>query len=118
MASVKCNVMELKDYRVSSAVSMVNLFRLWMVARGSNTDLGSILFSNFLDSGLLGFSSNDFACGPSIVLLCFQIQAIFDSTILPLYKPGVGLDATTDSGGLENSLTTFLPFPPCSVGET
>lgn len=106
-------MMEPKDYRLSSAVSMVNLFRLWMVERGSNTDLDSILFSKFLHSGLIGFSSNGFAWGLSTMLRGFQIQAIFDSIILPLYRPGVGLDATTESDGLENFLFSF-----CSVGET
>lgn len=75
----------------------------------SNTDLGPIFFTKLVDFGLSCFSVDDAACALSTVLLNFQIQAIFDSTILPLYIPAVGLNATTESGGFENSLTVFSP---------
>lgn len=91
---------------------------LGMWADLSNTDLGPIFFSKLVDFGLSCFRFDDAACALSTVLLNFQIQAIFDSTILPLYMPAVGLDATTESSGLENSLTVFSPFKCCSVRKT
>lgn len=95
---------------------MVTALGMW--ADLSNTDLGPIFFSKLVDFGLSCFRFDDAACSLSTVLLNFQIQAIFDSTILPLYMPAVGLDATTESNGLENSLTVFLPFKCCSVRKT
>lgn len=81
----------------------------------SETGLGLIFFSELVDFGLLYFSVDDAACALSAVLLNFQIQAIFDSTILPLYMPAMGLDDTTESVGFENSLPVFSRFKCCSV---
>lgn len=81
-----------------------------------NTDLGPIFFSKFVDF-VLCFSIDNAACALSTVPFNIQIQAIFDSTILPLHIPAVDLDATTESGGFENSLTDLSPLKCSSVRE-
>lgn len=76
----------------------------------SKLELGPIFFSKLVDFGLPCFSVDAAACALSTVLLSFQIQAIFDSTILPLYMPAVGLNATTASGGFVFS-PSVVSFP-------
>lgn len=77
-----------------------------------NTDLDPI----WQDSGLGGFSLDDGACALFTVLLNLQTQATFDSTILPLYMPGVGLGATAASGAFEPSLAPDLPLISAPTG--
>lgn len=76
--------------------------RMW--AGLPNTDLGPVLAEFSLD-----------AAAPSTELLPLQIHATLDSTILPLYMPGAGLEAA--GGGLNTSRTAVLPLISGAVRE-
>lgn len=78
----------------------------------SATDLDLVKFVTLWLSGLV---AGGFGSAPPTVALDFQMDPIFDWTILPLYMPGADLDVGTTAGGFGASAATFLCFTACSV---
>lgn len=76
----------------------------------TDLDLFFVKFPTLWLSGLGAFGS-----APPALALDFQMDPIFDWTILPLYVPGADLDDGTTAGGFGASAAIFLCFTACSV---
>ena len=80
----------------------------------SATDL-DLFFVKFPTLWLSGLGAGGFGSAPPTLALDFQMDPIFDWTILPLYVPGADLDDGTAAGGFGASAAIFLCFTACSV---
>ncbi len=80
----------------------------------SATDL-DLIFATFPTLCLSALGADGLGSAPPTVALDFQMDPIFDWTILPLYMPGADFDDGTAAGGFGTSATIFLSFAACSV---
>lgn len=80
----------------------------------STTDL-DLLFVTFPTLWLSVLVADGLGYAPPAVALDFQMDPIFDWTILPLYMPGADFDDGTAAGGFGASSTIFLCLTTCSV---
>lgn len=96
-------------------MSTVNLYWLRVLETGGLLTFLSVARTIVPTLCLSVLGAGGFGSALRTEALDFQMDPIFDWTILPLYMPGAGFDGGTAAGRFGASAAIFLAFTACSA---